>query len=364
MPRFSRWIIYSLIIGAALMLVVAWFGFTGVGLKADWLAFYTAGRFALESRMESLYDLPAVQAWQSTYIGKNITAFLYPPIYAVFFAPFALLSPWAARTGWLAVGIVSAVFSTQLSRRWSRLSLPASLLALVAFPPLVFSLIVGQISPLTLLIFTSIASLEYQDRTDYLPGLLAGLALYKPQLLIPLLFFWLLRRRWRSLTGFGMMAVMIGVLSWLVSPQGSLAYLRLSLGFFSLAETANQSGANAAIFASFAWLGVLVALVVLAILVFWRKKPQEPGTLSLLWLAPVLVTPYLATYDLLLLILPFSFLVPLMKDDRWLRVWVILIYLAAYLAIPFLTVRPIVWLSLGLFIYLFYKSFRTEKGRT
>lgn len=360
MLRPVRWLVYILVIGAALMLVVAGQGLNAFGLKSDWLAFYTAGSFLLDGQASRLYDLAAIQAWQSQYIGQSITAFLYPPVYAAVLVPLAALPIWPARVVWLVLGVMAGVYSARTSTSWSKLSLPFSLLALLAFPPLVFSLVVGQASPITLLIFSAVVHAERRQKQGIGVGMLAGMALYKPQLLIPLGVYWLFRRRWRSLLGLGLVALLVAGLSCLISVEASLAYLQMSWHFYELAEAANQSGANAAIFAYAPWMGVLVSALALAALAFSKKTPPGPSTQALLWLAPMLVTPYLATYDLLLAILPLSLAAPILAGKPWMSAVVALLFLSTYLAIPLYTVRPVLWVCLGLFAMLWLVDQRPD----
>ncbi len=113
---------------------------------------------------QTFTSLPIMQAWQSQYIGQNITPFLYPPAYSLLFGPLALLPAWTARLAWLLLGLAAGLAAAKLSTRWSGFSFPLSALALLAFPPFAYSLAVGQISPLTLLIFSGIAAMEWGSR--------------------------------------------------------------------------------------------------------------------------------------------------------------------------------------------------------
>ena len=245
----SPWLKRLLVAGATAMVILGAFGVLIQGLVSDWLAYYAAGHFLLDSRLAQLYDLPLLQAWQAGIIGQKITPFLYAPVYSLPFAPLAALTPWAARLVWLALGIVAGLFAARLSTRWSGLSFPLSAVALLAFPPFAFSLAVGQISPITLMIFAGVAALEWNKKLDPRPGLLAGLALYKPQQLIPLGIYWLASSRWLSLLGLVGAAVLVGLASYLLSPRGFTAFLDLSRSFFRLAESTTDSGANISIYA-------------------------------------------------------------------------------------------------------------------
>jgi hypothetical protein len=297
----------------------------------------------LQGRVAQLYDLAAVQAWQAQWLGQHITPFLYPPAYSLFFLPLALLPAQIARGLWLVIGLAAALLAARWSMRWSGLSYPLSVLGLLAFPALAYSLAVGQMTPVLLLLFTAIASLEFQEKDGYLPGFLGGLALFKPQLVLPLLVYWLFSRRWRSVVGFLAAGLVIGGLSSLLSPAGSLAYLRLSLDFFNLAQTASQRGANASLFAISPWVGVLAGIAILGTIALASRKPITWYTYAMLWLAPVLASPYLVTYDLLS------------------QAGIALLYLAALLAIPLMSVRPVIWVGMALYLVCAWRTLRPGK---
>jgi len=356
----SRWVLRGLIVCATIALVLGWFGLRSLGNRADWLAFYAAGNFLLDGRLEHIYDPAVIQAWQAPIIGDYITRYLYAPAYSILYIPLALFHFQVARYVWLLVGSGVGILAALISRRWSGLSFSISTLSLLAFAPFIFSLAVGQMSPITLLLFFLIAGQEWQERDGYLPGALAGLVLFKPQLLIPLVFFWLFRRRWRSLAGFIGMAVAIALISLLVNPKASLAFIEISFQFLELSSAATESGANASFFALSPWVWILVVVIILTILLLGWRRGVNRYTHAMLWLTPVLVTPYIATYDLLLLFLPVTFLVPLLKGDRLLQVGVVLLYITPILAIPFMTVRPVVLVGLLMFTVCAWRVWRGE----
>ena len=347
-----------LIASATAMVILGAFGIKILGARSDWLAYYAAGYFLLHGRIGQIYDPVAVQAWEAPWIGPYLVRFLYPPAYSLPLLPLSLLPLAAARLVWLIIGSAAALASAWLWTSWSKLSFAINTLSLLAFPPLAYSLAIGQTSPLTLLVFSTVAYLEARGDHAYLPGATAGLALYKPQLLLPLAAFWLFRRRWRSLSGLLLSALVVGLVSWLISRDASLEYLRLSLDFLRLAENATASGANASLFAISPWLGILTGLGVITVICFIAKQEQNRYNRAMLWLAPVLVTPYVVIYDLLLIALPVSFLIPLLMRDRLLQVAVAAIWITPLLAIAIQTTRPVTWAALGLFILCAWRTFK------
>jgi hypothetical protein len=355
-----RWMVRTLVASATAMVILGVYGFHILGLKADWIAFYAAGSFLTQGKLGQLYDPAIIQAWEAPHIGSNIVRFLYPPAFSLLFVPLILLPLEAARLSWLVVGLAAGLGAAWMNKPWSQLSFHLRALVLLAFPPLAYSLVAGQISPITLLVFSLLAVLEWRGEHDSLPGIVAGLVIYKPQLLIPLIFFWLVRRRWLSLGGLLLAVIGIGLLSSILSWPATLAYLRLSLDFLVLAQTANTSGANASLFALNPWLGSAVGCGVLLVLFFAARRAEMRYSYVLLWLAPVLVTPYIVIYDFLLLVLPVFFLVPILLKDRLILVFTGILWALSLLAIVLLNTRLVTLAALGLFILVAWRAYQNE----
>ena len=354
-----RWINRILVACATAMVVIGGFGLHMTGLKADWMAYYAAGNFLIDHQISNIYDINAMKSWQSQIIGSNVALFMYAPAYSILFVPIALLPVQAARLVWLVIGVAASIAAAKLSTRWTRLSFPISLLALYAFPPMVYSLVAGQISAISLLIFAIVAGMEWHKMDGFLPGMITGLAFYKPQMLIPIFMYWLIRRRWRSLAGLGFSALMVLFISVLISPDATLAYFQFSRQFMELSENATKTGANASIYALHPWAGILTGMGILIVIIFLAQREPDRYSYAMLWLAPILVTPYIVVYDLLLLALPLSFLIPLISRDRLLQAAVVLVWITPLLAIAILSTRPVTFSALGLFgvcAWRFYKN--------
>ena len=352
-----------LIVGATIMVVLGWFGLQIYGNRSSWMAYYSAGRFLLDGRIAQVYDFPTLQKYQQPLIGEYIVTFLYAPIYSIAFVPLSVLPVSAARFVWLIVSAAVGVGASWLSKCWSGLNFPASILALIAFPPFIFSLAVGQISAFTLLIFTSIAYLEWREQRGYLAGMFAGLVMYKPQLLIPLLSYWLFKKRWKNLGGFVISALIVLVSSFVLNPKALKDFISLTGEFTSMAQDATSNGANASVYAISPWFGYLSAIGVIIVLYFTSRRETTHYTMALVWTAPVLTTPYIVGYDLLLVFLPVTFLVPFMKNDRPLQVAVALIWITPLLAIFFLSYIPVTLSILGFFAICTKRLFQTTNKR-
>jgi hypothetical protein len=314
------------------------FGFIGTGVASnlhgggDWLAYYSAGQFFKEGRISDIYDLNTYRSWQSQYSGNHFAPFLYAPAYSLFCLPLAIPPIAVSRILWLMFGLGTSIAAARISSIWAGLTFPQNTLVLFSFGPLAYSLSVGQVSPITLFLFTIIAGMEWKAEHSFLPGFLAGLALYKPQLLIPIILYWIFNHRWQTIAGFILSAVTIGITSFLISPIGSQNYIRLSTQFMNLSRTTTVRGSNVALYTISPFLGILVSILAIVLVIVVSKKRLSHFTQAALWIAPIIITPYLGVYDLLLLALPVTFLYQEMALDRFLRWAIILIWLSPLLA--------------------------------
>lgn len=315
------------------------FGFIGIGIAnywrggGDWLAYYSAGHFLLEGRAADIYDLNTFGLWQSQYSGDNFAPFLYAPVYSLFCIPLAIEPIAVSRILWLIIGLGMSFAAARFSTNWSGLPFSQNILVLFSFGPLAYCLSIGQVSPITLFLFTIIAGFEWKAERGYLPGFIAGLGLYKPQLLIPLILYWIFNKRWRTMAGFILSSGAIGIASIMISPIASKDYLLLSTRFMNLSKTVNERGSNAALYSFSPFLGILVGVIVIVSLIMISGKRLNHFTSAALWISPIIFTPYLGVYDLVLLALPVTFLFQEMKHDRYLRWAIIFMWLSPLLPI-------------------------------
>src|SRR5206468_1915598 len=93
-------------------------------LGNDFLAFYTAGHFLRTGQLDKIYDLPAVQQYQSQIgrengldLGAGFGPFWNPPFYAWIFAPLAGLPYETALTIWWSINLACLAVSIMLLMR-------------------------------------------------------------------------------------------------------------------------------------------------------------------------------------------------------------------------------------------------------
>jgi len=196
-------------------------------LKNDFTSYYVAGLAVRQGIPEALYypqpvgSLLAQASQQRPWIDlarpagiEHPNYYLYPPLFAVLFAPMTLLPYKMAYVVWVGVGFVCLALSVglmlrRLPRPWAEggasdgawLALAGVALTVCLFYPVARNFAVGQSSLLLLLLMTTCLVMLARGtaRGDWLAGLaLAGGILLK---LTPLIFVpWLaMRRRWRAL---------------------------------------------------------------------------------------------------------------------------------------------------------------------
>jgi hypothetical protein len=277
----------------------------------DWLALRTAGQAIASGHADRLYDLEWFKV-QQLPITSRILPYLYPPAYAALFLPFAWLPIWLGRVLWLAISLACIGASIRTSLAWSELRPITAACLSIAYVPLAMALVLGQMSSLTLLVFTLVARDQWGRRTSFKTGLIAGIALFKPQLLIPLAVVWVVNRRWTALLGLATMGGVVAGAGWLISPEATRHYLTDAPALFGTVQSHVMGrGSGAVLISHVGWVwGALVAVVGAHLIACQLQNPGSRESHAVLWLTPLIATPYLGFYDLTLCLLPLSFLAP------------------------------------------------------
>ncbi len=210
----------------------------------DYRVYLTAGKMALDGTGAKFYDLPSQfeaqrVLWPQMTVQKQLLPFLAPPFVVVLFAPLALLPPLAGYCVWT---IFNATLLWSIGRgilSEMRLAGRQNLVALamiVTFPPVLFTVLQGQVSLLVVFSFFQAWKAAKEGR-DFRAGLWLAVLLIRPQLLLaPLLVFgW--KGRWKLLGGLGVGALILGAVSLaLVGIDGLRNYAHL------LGEVSNWRG--------------------------------------------------------------------------------------------------------------------------
>lgn len=198
--------------------------------KADFQVLYTGGLMLREGRAAKLYDIGEQQRAQEQFAGRpGVLPDPYPPFHALLLAPLTLLGYRGAYLAWGAINI--ALWVTFQGIVWRELSGRIQffryLLLSAAFFPLWLTLMEGQTSILVMLSF-ALSFVYLKRKRDYRAGLALGLGLIKFQVILPFVFIFLLRRKWKLIAGVAIAASVLVLLSIAtVGPSGILSYANL-----------------------------------------------------------------------------------------------------------------------------------------
>lgn len=279
----------------------------GMPFGGDFVAFWAAGRLALDGRAAEAFDHPVFFAAQDAAIQGNHAHFLwnYPPSYQLWMAPLALLDPIPACLLWWGVTIplyLAALFA--VLPRWE------TVLVGLATSAALLNLAHGQNGFLLTGIFVLGLSALLGGR-QVLGGAVLGMLTVKPHYAVLVPFALASARLWPALGAFvastaAWLLLAIGVLGAHVFTAfvANLALVRSAMAgatfpygkLVSPHVTALTLGAPPAV-AGALQLGIALAAVG-TVLWAWRR-PSDHAAAVLLAATP-LISPYFYDYDLLL----------------------------------------------------------------
>lgn len=301
-------------------------------LGADFAGFYYAGKILNGPTPDNLYD-PATQdeAYYEilpTLRTRENLPFVHPPFVAWVFRPFALLPYPTAYAAWLVLS--AGLYGAGLTVTCRDLpSMPttdrnlAILLALTFEPFLMECWLGGQLSAFAFLCLALAFHWDQKNR-PILSGLVLGLILYKPTLLLLLLPMLFVGRRWWTLMGVGLTALSLGVLSLLAVGNGlCLNYVDALRGFTGTATGTGMVRKDFKfidlnfffrnLFGEPTTIGKLLVLVIAtAPIVFlfiswWNIDRGGESRRRLVWASTVtwtmVINVYMGIYDLVLVVL-------------------------------------------------------------
>jgi Glycosyltransferase family 87 len=193
-------------------------GFGGV-IGVDFISYYSGG-LLYRNEINNLYSIPTQydiqQAifQQEAYTGQYNT-FISPPYVALQYALFTYLPIGLAFFLWTLLSIGAGLLSVFLIEKYLlpislklRLSFFQLCILVFGFPPVVLGLMFGQNHLITFLLLTVVVILSLNKRWLY-AGIVLGLLIYKPHLVIGFLIVYLLRKRISALLGFCITSVVL-----------------------------------------------------------------------------------------------------------------------------------------------------------
>jgi Glycosyltransferase family 87 len=320
----TRWFRLAMIFLAAVVFMeaaIAW------NLRAviadgqpDFTIFYTAGTMLNQGSARALYDTELQRKVQGEFapnLGERRWAlpFNHPAFEALLFQAFAVLPYRSAYLLWLAVNLMLLLLVLLLLRKHIILMQRAGyffwLLTALAFFPLFVALLQGQDSIL-LLLWCVLAYVALQRDSLFLAGCCLALGLFRFHLVLPMVFIFLLHRKWKLVAGFASVAAGLALISaWVVGIRQALLYpswlwkLEGSMGTSAplLSAMANLRGMLYTVLHRDAGpLSRIVLAAIAVLLLLWTaKKCNFRGSLSDfdLSFSLVLVTTIVTSYHVL-----------------------------------------------------------------
>lgn len=300
--------------------------------RADFSAFYTGWAMVRDGRGAQLYDTELQTIYQRQILeGRSfqngLLPYVNPPHLTLLFAPLAWLPRPAAFLAWTAcqLALLAAllILLWRLARAWQPHERRLLLIAVLAFPPLLYTLMIGAFS-LLLLVSVLLFYLALKHARPTQAGWWLVLATIKPQAAVTPAALLLGARRWRAILSAIIITLILAVISiiglgWPVWP-GYLQILRAHSGLFGTynvvpADMYNLKGALALLLGNTQAALInqvsFAALVVTAGLSVWLWRgawaPQRPDfelRFALTLLLGILFSPHLNQQDSLLLVAP------------------------------------------------------------
>jgi len=159
------------------------------------ITFYPAGKLAQLGRIAEIYtpanmttfiNAPFDKFTHETFpaIAKSYVAiYMYSPLIALFFAPFALLQAQASLILWQLINVAAAVYCAWLFARPALKEKIQDLTVIFLFCPIFHTLLIGQLGILFGLLPLTLAYKFLLQRKEFLAGLVLGTLYMKPQFL-------------------------------------------------------------------------------------------------------------------------------------------------------------------------------------
>ncbi|MBV9955847.1 MAG: DUF2029 domain-containing protein [Pseudolabrys sp.] len=300
-------------------------GLDGKGSPSDFVNVWAAGKLALQRQAPLAYDWPAHKAVEAAAVGYDFAGYFgwhYPPMFLFAAAALALIPYGAAYALWLAltfplyVAAIRAIIGTR-----------DALLLAAAFPAVLANFVVGQNGFLTAALMGGF--LFFVERRPVLSGICLGLLTYKPHFGLIIPFVLAASGHWRVIISAGIAACAIAALSagvfgvetWLAFfgtiSKTSQAFLSDGWADFGKLQTVFGLTRTLGGGETWAWTlqGIVAATVALTVALVWRSNARHEIKAAALVLGAMLATPYLYTYDLVVLAVPLAFLIALGRRE-------------------------------------------------
>lgn len=334
LARAVELVCFALIVAHAVYLAASWWtgswivGPDGKGIASDFVNVWAAGKLALDGLPAVAYDWPAHKAVEVLAVGHDFKGYFgwhYPPTFLFAAVTLALLPYTAAYALWAFV-----TFPAYLAAMRGIVGDRSGYWLAAAFPAVLSNFIVGQNGFLTAGLIGG--TLLFIERRPVLAGIFLGLLTYKPHLglLFPLVLA--ASGHWRVFFVASAVGALMAALSWLAFGMVTwIAFFQsishtsqafLSDGWADWGKLQTVFGVTRTLGGSetLAWTlqGLLAAVTAIIVCLIWRSRAHGDIKAAALGLGAMLATPYLYTYDLVVLAIPLAFLFRLGRRDGFL----------------------------------------------
>ena len=316
-------ICFALVLAQAVYLATSylqgiWIVGPGGGVPSDFVNVWAAGRLVLERHPAAVYDWPAHKLVEEAAVGHAFGGYFgwhYPPTFLFVAAALSLLTYATAYAIW-----VFGTFPIYLAAIRAIVGERTGYLLAAAFPALLANFIVGQNGFLTAGLVGG--ALVLLPRRPIVAGLLLGLLTYKPHLGLLFPIALVAAGYWRAFFTAAMVAVLMAVAAWFAFGSdtwqaffaniGHTSQAFLSDGWADWGKLQTAFGLTRTLGGgeTLAWAvqGAVALVAAIAIALLWRSRAAYEIKAAALATGAMLATPYLYTYDLVVLAVPLAFL--------------------------------------------------------
>ncbi len=316
----------------------------------DFLQFYLAGYLVSHGQSDRLYDQDYFFATQRSFV--EISEFVprypsvYPPMSALLFSPFAAVTYEQAIVIWWIFQLLCIILSGVLLYRQLRPDIDWKLTAILGFAsfyPVLNTFWNGQLSALLLLVL--LVGLALCEKRPTLAGMVLSILALKPQLLVGVVLWLIIRRHWRVLFGICLGSLFqLAIIITVFDVKILLAYLETSRVIAKLYPMLAISvdhqhalvGILAALFGAESRNWVICLHLVTIILAGWFliRITRKHHALELAAGIPfvLLTIPHLLTYDLTYLLIPVAVLLHQIRTHPFYLIPATLMYASATLS--------------------------------
>jgi len=293
----------------------------GGGIESDFVNVWAAGRLALAGHAAAAYDWPTHKLMEETAVGHAFDGYFgwhYPPTF-LFVAVVLSLLPYAGAYALWAF----ATFPGYLIAIRAIIGDRVGYLLAAAFPAVLPNFIVGQNGFLTASLIGG--ALVLLEGNPIAAGILLGLLTYKPHLGLLFPIALAAGGYWRAFFTAALVAMLMAAASWLAfGSEAWLAFLGnightsqafLSEGWADWSKLQTAFGLTRTLGGSetLAWIvqAAVSLLAAVSVAIVWRSKAAYDLKAAVIGVGALLATPYLYTYDLVVLAVPIAFLLRL-----------------------------------------------------